>query len=436
MTTPPDDASAPTEPSATPPAAPATGWGPVPTQPDPRPQPAYGQYAPLPTGQPGQPGQPQPGQPPTYGQQPGYGQAPGYGQPSGYGQQPGWGQQPPAAGPAYGQPAYGQPGDGSYPTPGAPPWQPPALQPGIIPLRPLGVWEIFDGSFRAIRSNPRVMFGLAAVVVTVVVALQSVLQWYLGGLLSGWVDDAAASADPSMELGIDGLGPTVATAFTTPLVSVATTVLTGLLIVSVSRSVIGQTVTLSEVTRGAWKRVAWIVGFTVLLSIAILVVVGVFVGLIVLSAVNEAWGALVAVAVLGGVALVVGALWVGVRTLLVPPALMLEGGTFWATVRRAWRLTRGSFWRLLGIYLLVQIIVSIVASLITTPAVLISSLVFGDASMSSFGSIAVGAVANIIALTLTTAFSAAVVALLYIDVRMRREGLDIELARAAGGTGA
>ena len=40
-------------------------------------------------------------------------------------------------------------------------------------------------------------------------------------------------------------------------------------------------------------------------------------------------------------------------------------------------------------------------------------------------------IAKIIALTLSTTFLAAVVALLYIDVRMRREGLDVELARAA-----
>jgi len=54
--------------------------------------------------------------------------------------------------------------------------------------------------------------------------------------------------------------------------------------------------------------------------------------------------------------------------------------------------------------------------------------------MESFGSILVSGVAEVIAMTLSTAFLAAVVALLYIDVRMRREGLDVELARASDPT--
>lgn len=66
------------------------------------------------------------------------------------------------------------------------------------------------------------------------------------------------------------------------------------------------------------------------------------------------------------------------------------------------------------------------------PAVAIATLVAGG-STTSFVAIAIESVAQAIALTLTISFSAAVVSLLYIDVRMRREGLDVELARAAQG---
>ena len=45
--------------------------------------------------------------------------------------------------------------------------------------------------------------------------------------------------------------------------------------------------------------------------------------------------------------------------------------------------------------------------------------------------LAITAVAAILASVLTTPFTASVVALLYIDLRIRREGLDVELARAA-----
>jgi hypothetical protein len=351
--------------------------------------------------------------------------APGWGPAPGSTQPPGWG---PA--PGYGGPGYGQPG--LPPGYGVPAWRPPAVQPGIVPLRPLGLGEILDGSFRAIRANPRVMFGLSAAVVAVVVVIQAVLTWYVGGLLAGTLDDLARSADPTGELGLaDQLGPTFATILTTPFVALATTLLTGLLIVSVSRSVIGQKISVGEVSRIARGRIWWVVGFTVLLGIAWSVAFAVYGGSIALLASQKQWAALAVVALVGGLGLLVAVVWVTVRTLLVPAALMLEGAKFWATVKRAWLLTRGGFWRLFGIYLLVQVIVGIVASIIVYPVSILSMVLFRDPTMTSFGQIALTSAGSIVAQTLSTVFSAAVIALLYIDVRMRREGLDVELARAA-----
>jgi len=300
-------------------------------------------------------------------------------------------------------------------------------------LRPLGLGEILDGAFRAIRSNPRVMFGLAAVVVAVTVALQTVVQWYVGGLLAGTIADATSNIDPAGELGLsDTLGPAVAQLLTLPALALATTVLTGLLIVSVSRSVLGQTVTIGEVWRAYRGRVGLVVGFTIVLAIAATLVLGALVGLVVLAATNGADVLAVVLGLIGGAAAFVGYVWLLVRTLLIPPAIMLEGAGLGSAIRRGWKLSRGSFWRLLGIYLLTSIIVSIVNALITAPATIVAMFVFQDPLMTSFGSLVLLGIGNIVALTLTTVFTAAVVALLYVDVRMRREGLDVELARAAG----
>lgn len=186
-----------------------------------------------------------------------------------------------------------------------------------------------------------------------------------------------------------------------------------------------------DVVRGNGKRLVWVVCFTLLVTMATSVVaVGVLFGAIMLGVALDSPG-LAVLGFLGGLVLVVPVeVWLRVRTMLVPAGLMLEGGKFWATVARAWRLTRGSFWRLTGLYLLVWILTAVVSGIITVPGSMIASVVMDDPMLTSGGAIAVSAVSQVIALTLTTVFSAGVVALAYIDARMRREGLDVELARA------
>lgn len=336
----------------------------------------------------------------------------------------GWGQQPPGG--------YGSWQPAAPPPPGVA-WRPPALQPGIIPLRPLGMGEIYDGAFRAVRANPRVMFGLAALVVTLAVTLQSVIQWYVKGIAAPQLADLAIEVDPSGQMGFaEQMGSSIGLIIAAPVTAIATTILTGLLIVSVSRSVLGQVATVSEVLR-SW-RVWLVVAFTFLSGLLIAVVLGVLVMAVVLLAVNDQVGPAVLVGLVGSAVFVVAAVWFSTRTLLVAPALMLEGKKFWPTVGRAWRLTRGSFWRLFGIYLLTSILAAIIAQIIIFPATLISSLILRDPTATSFGSVVIIGIANVIASTLSTTFVSAVVALLYIDVRMRREGLDVELARAAEAT--
>lgn len=333
----------------------------------------------------------------------------------------GWGQQPPGG--------YGSWGPTAPPPPGVS-WRPQALQPGIIPLRPLGMGEIYDGAFRAVRANPRVMFGLAALVVTLAVVLQSVIQWYVKGILAPQLSDLSVDMDPSGQMGFaEQLGSSIGLLIAAPVTTIATTILTGLLIVSVSRSVLGQVATVGEVLR-SW-RVWLVVAFTFLSGIVVLTVIAGLVTVVTLLAVNDQVGLAVVLGLGGALAFVVAAVWFTTRTLLVPPALMLEGKKFWPTITRAWRLTYHGFWRLFGIYLLTTILAGIIAQIIVFPATLIAQLVLRDPTATSFGSVVVIGIATVIASTLSTTFVSSVVALLYIDVRMRREGLDVELARAA-----
>ena len=383
---------------------------------------------------------PDEGVPSTPGQTPGWSAPPEAGS--------GWGQPPAPAG--WGQPAWAAPRHSPVAQPGspvaapapqdAPPpggWRPPALQPGIVPLRPLGLGEILDGAVRAIRDNPRVMFGLSAVVVVVAVVIGALLRLYLTPFLSAWLSGLVSGLDTSGAITSDAgttitdlYGASLGQLAGTPLTALATTVLTGLLIVSVSRSVLGEQISGREAMRSG--RVWWVVGFSLLAGTVETLALGVWVGLAVWLGFLQEWVALGLVVVLGGIALFVGAVWFAIRTVLVAPALMLEGGRFWTTIARAWRLTRGSFWRLLVICLLTVIMVWFVVYAITLPAGYVG-LFTNDLAGTGPISVAATSISMAIALTLSTTYLAAVVALLYIDVRMRREGLDLDLAQAAAG---
>ncbi|MFI2103400.1 glycerophosphoryl diester phosphodiesterase membrane domain-containing protein [Isoptericola sp. NPDC019693] len=387
---------------------PPSGWGDAPEPP------RYGQRAPE--------GAPQP---------PGYGQQYGQGQ---YGQQPG--QQ-------YGQQYGGQAQYGPYgQRPPGSPAGPPAAKPGVVPLRPLSLGEIYDGAFTAIRHNPKVMLGAATLVILVAIVLGVLVAQLIVPSLSSSFSSLTATEPELTDLGFDNLmAQTMATTLGTGLtLLLAQPVVEGILTVSVSQSVIGRKLSLGQVWERLQGRVGRLIGWSLLRTVAggVIAFVWFFLLILLVALVSDqsAWGAVVLALVLGAgyVAVVV---WLGVRVGLVAPALALEGQGLGRTLARAWRLTRGSFWRLFGIYLLAMIIVSVAAYVITIPLGVIAGVIGGTGgSTESFttATMVMTVLSSVVSSAITVIFVASVVALLYIDVRMRREGLDVQLAAAAQAT--
>jgi hypothetical protein len=383
-----------------------TDWGPrygaplgYPAGPPPGGQPQYGQP---------QYGQPQQGQP-QYGQ-PQYGQ-PQYGQPQ-YGQ-PQYGQ------PQYGQPQYGQPGG----------YVPPPVQRGIVPLRPLSLGEIYDGAFRSIRANPRVMFGFSAIIVAIACLVGGLLWYLLIPTISGWFGDVGQTMDTSEQAAFESTTGALGSYAMLPFLLLATAVLTGVLTVSVSRSVIGQTITVADLWHRHWRRVLVVVAYTAAFGVLTAVAWALAIFLIVLAwTASVAGGVVLMILLVGGMA--VASVWVSTRLLLVPPVLVLEDAPVMASIARAWRLTRGSFWRIFGIYLLASIIANIASSVLSVPMSFVSLLFMTEGTISG-GYVAAMSVGMALSYALPAVFLAAVVALQYVDVRIRREGLDVQLTRAA-----
>ena len=376
-------------------------------------------------------------------------QPPGWGAPEPGRDAPGPGQpgppHPPVPPPSqaghngWGQPSYGQPGWDQHPS-----WAPqaPTPRPGIVPLRPLGLGEIYDGAFQAIRSNPRTMLGVSALVIAVTTLITTVPQaaalTNFGS--SGLLDPARASSLSTADVAASVSGLVSSLVIPALLELLAVTIVTGLLIIAVSGAVLGRRTPPGELWARTRRRIPGLVVLGVILPLSVIVLGAVLIAPGLIAVVAGATVAGVLLILLGGVAaiLVFVALGYGLWA-LAAPAMLLEGLSVLGALRRSARLARSSFWRVLGIMLLTAVLVQILSGLVSLPFTLVGTVIgfSQSAPYQNFGltvlQLVVTNIGTIIAGAVLYPFSAAVTALLYIDLRIRREGLDVELIRAAGG---
>lgn len=340
------------------------------------------------------------------------------------------------------QPAN-QPGSGWGPGPGWG-WQAPTVKPGVIPLRPLGVGEILDGAVTTIRRNPGPMLGLSAIVAVIT---------QLVGLVGNWVvfrdvQDIAASPE-SATAGevLDAVTGIFATTLVILVVSwVATVILTGILTVVVGRAVLGQHLTTAQAWATARPRLLRLLLLTVVFALIVaapFLLTTLFAVVVIAGGGGDAGAALVTLMLLLAVPLTI---WLYVRYTLATPALMLEsrpsggGGSrpvgIGLALRRSGELVQRSWWRVFGVLLLIWLIALIVGQVVQVPFSIPYLFVdpFDPEAMTSLGILTLSALGGVVSTAIVAPFLAAATALLYVDRRIRREGLDIDLARAAGVT--
>ncbi|WP_157181178.1 proline-rich domain-containing protein [Actinopolymorpha alba] len=391
-------------------------------------------------------GTPPPGQwgTPPAGQQAGGGSA----TPSGWSTPPPGGQASWGAPPTGGQPGWGQP----PPTWGGGPWgsnTPQAPKPGVVPLRPLGFGELLDGAFTTVQRYPKIMLGLSTAIMGVLV-VASLLTFFVG---FGDLFSVATPAD------VRQISDSTWISFAVTMVVLALvswlggTMLTGMITVTVGRGVLGQPATVAEVWRASKRRVPRLLGLTFVLGLTFTFGITVLTVIVVVGfVIHVALGVLLAIpAVLGGI-------FAGVvfytRTAVAPAALVLETrpadpgfpqgeqqplGVF-AALSRSWELIKGRTPRTFGVLFVANLIASVVASVVQTAFTFLSTGLgagfgdsFGGAEILTLSLLGIG---NLASAVLQVSFLAAVNALVYVDARMRKEGLDIELAQAAANASA
>jgi Membrane domain of glycerophosphoryl diester phosphodiesterase len=347
--------------------------------------------------------------------------------------------------PGYPQPGYGQPGHGqrgySHPGPRQPGYRPPppgpgprygdsAPKPGVIPLRPLGLGEILDGSFATIRRNPRATLGIAAIIMTISVIISVAVTRNLVNVSSPGQNLTSQQAGHLLsQIFADALPVLGVTVLLTIIVQA---VLAGLLAPVIAREASGQRISAGDAWRAAAPRLPSVLLATLLVLLAglgPLLVLGLI--LLIGFAASASPVIIVAIGVPGFLVAVVLSIWFSTMFSLVTPVVVLEHERPGAALARSWRLVRRSFWRVFGILLLAGIIVAVAGSILQLPFLFLSTLFGGSAGFTA-GTV-IAAIGTIAAGTVTRPISAAVTVLLYVDMRMRKEGLDLALRTAAGG---
>lgn len=337
--------------------------------------------------------------------------------------------------PGYGPPFYAPPAYPSYPSPGYapagyPPPMPPALKPGVIPLRPLSLSDIFNGAVAYIRANPKASLGLTTIVV--VVAQLAALLLSVGPFaVTGQLEPTLAGEEVPTGVLLGSSASSLAGALATGLSSI---LLSGMLTVVVGRAVFGASITIGE----AWQRLRprlWaLIGFTVLEVIGAVVLCAIVIGIVVGVgfAVNGAAAAVVAIPLgLGLLALLV---YLGTMLSFAPSLIVLERLEIFPAISRSFRLVKGDFWRVFGIRLLGVIVAEVVATAVAVPFSFGGQILLISASSTVTALIALVliAIGGAIAQIIVSPFSAGVVVLLYTDRRIRAEAFDLVLQTGVG----
>ena len=352
--------------------------------------------------------------------------------------------------------AASYPGSGSYPSGGAYPgagYGPGSngaanfyvYKPGIIPLRPLSIGDIYQGAFAAIKTNARTMFGFTTALLGVAIVISIGINYLIINLvLPSYINTNSpyASVFGSVFTTFSQLGGTL-------LQNLATVLLSGLIVVAVSRSVLGRVASSKEVWERTKSKFLPLIGLNIITSIisGLMMIIGIILFFILLAGVaasaeteTELFQDL-GITLVGILILVVAGAIVGsylyIKFSVAPPAMVLENLGVFASIGRSWSLTRGNFWRLFGINILTTIITSMVAGIFVGIADALGAIFIVVGSSSPEDVIAslnttyiLIMVMSTIAQLLILPFTSSVNALLYIDLRMRKEGLDVELRNA------
>lgn len=322
----------------------------------------------------------------------------------------------------------------------------PAPRKGAIPLHPMTFGTVLARAFAALRHNPRVLFGFAVLVQFLVTAIATGVLVLVMLFIATRIATVPVSSPDYLPILI---GSTALGGIAVLVMSLAavgfTAVVQGLVAADVSYAALGRRASLPLLWR-RMKPAFWrLFGYSLLQGLAGLVwmtvAFGIVVGLVMLTGAEGF--AMIGVAVLVGLLVVILSTplitWIATRLLVVPATLVLERARLGTALVRSWRLTRGRFWFAFGVAALIQVIMGVAVQVVAYPASILSGILTGllaPTGAEGPTQVVTLVVANVVPQVLVLVVSAIALVvqgtgatLVYVDSRMRYEGLDQALIR-------
>jgi hypothetical protein len=254
-------------------------------------------------------------------------------------------------------------------------------------LRPLALGEIIDVSIKLMRRNWRTL-ALAVLVVAVPVAIVNLL-----------ITTSTTTYDASLDIrrGDDdaayGAGQVINTVLGIALYLLATVAC----FQAVAEAYMGRRPDWRASLRFAARRSPAVLGMSILYFS------GLFIGLFFI---------------------VIGAIFLGVRWAVAMPALLLERRGPAAALGRSWKLVGGFWWKVFGTLLIVYLLLIVLS--IAFGAVL-GGVLAAISSVDSLLGLLMQQAVNVLVQVFTLPLLAAVTTVLYVDLRVRKEGFDLAL---------
>lgn len=308
-----------------------------------------------------------------------------------------------------------------------------------LDLRPLSSGELLDRSFALYRRHPLLFIGIMAVpsVLSLAVGLPFAVFSHVNPLPTDEKADLATVMPILLGMMAFVIVFVVVYWMVYMLALGATTI-------AVSELYVDRVPTIGS----AYQRVRHLFGRLLFLAflvsvrlvgigVAIMAVAGLFVWLLrlVMAAANPAFIVLMTLLLmLGMLAAIVVTSWISLRYAVIVPALVLEQSSAAEAIRRSVFLTKGYLGRV-TLLLLCVLVLTYVSVLIFQMPFTVAAVLAGPESTAAMWFTIVGTISSSIGSTLTAPVMIIGFAVLYYDLRIRKEALDLDMMIQALDTG-